>query len=168
MIKPSECGNHILAAFCGVLCVLPCFGFLLITVKSGATPEIKHPCEPTQIRGTVCTVDLLTPNFFAAERTVARFSMMYRASSMTRSSMLVLNITTPENTDWLNYMFDRARLDQMRAWAAITAGPDGKDAIPAKDEIHRRYKNVLSEIMSKMSKIMSKIMVLCFDKMRKV
>lgn len=35
---------------------------------------------------SLCTVDLLTPNFLAAARTVVRFSIMYRASSLARCS----------------------------------------------------------------------------------
>lgn len=44
---------------------------------------------------SICTVLLLTPNSFAAVRTVALFSIMYSASSHARSSMFVFKNTTP-------------------------------------------------------------------------
>lgn len=43
----------------------------------------------------VCTVDLEMPNSVAAERTVARLSMMYAARSQARSSIFVYKYTTP-------------------------------------------------------------------------
>jgi hypothetical protein len=46
----------------------------------------------------LCTVDLLIPNFFAADRTVALLSMMYAAKSQARSSMFDFNNITPGNS----------------------------------------------------------------------
>ena len=44
---------------------------------------------------TVCTVDLLIPKRLAAERTVARLSMMNTARSQARCSIFVYICTTP-------------------------------------------------------------------------
>ena len=55
-----------------------------------------QPYEPFQIVLSVCTVDFDTPNFFAAARTVVRFSMMYTARSQARSSKLYRTHTTPQ------------------------------------------------------------------------
>ncbi len=51
-------------------------------------------CGRRSVR-SLCTVDFDTPNFFAAARTVARFSMMYTARSQARSSKLSRTHTTP-------------------------------------------------------------------------
>ncbi len=53
------------------------------------------PYDTFYFVASVCTVDLDTQKRLAAARTVARFSIMYSASSMARSSMSVLNCTTP-------------------------------------------------------------------------
>lgn len=47
---------------------------------------------------SLCTVDLLIPNFFAADRTVALLSMMYTAKSQARSSMFDFNNITPSTS----------------------------------------------------------------------
>lgn len=44
--------------------------------QSGTVPTA-HQRRPFLIVSSVCTVDLLMPNFCAAARTVVRFSMMY-------------------------------------------------------------------------------------------
>ena len=49
--------------------------------------EIYHIHIPFYIVTTACTVDLLIPYFFAAWRTVALLSMIYRAISIARSSI---------------------------------------------------------------------------------
>lgn len=57
-------------------------------VKSTQRPFLFYaPPKTFYIVITICTVDLEIPNFPAAARTVARFSMMYWASCSARSSM---------------------------------------------------------------------------------
>ena len=51
-------------------------------------PPLSFQRGPFFFVTSVCTVDLLMPNFCAAARTVVRFSMMYRARRSARSSML--------------------------------------------------------------------------------
>lgn len=46
-----------------------------------------HPNKSFYFIPSICTVDLLIPNFRAAERTVAPFSMMYAANLQARSSI---------------------------------------------------------------------------------
>lgn len=48
----------------------------------------QNPDKPFYYVISICTVLLLIPNFFAASRTVVRFSMIYVASSQARSSIL--------------------------------------------------------------------------------
>ena len=66
-------------------------------------------CGRRSVR-SLCTVDLETPNFFAAARTVVRFSMMYAARSQARSSKLSRPHTTPlrgmksPHVLWVMYM----------------------------------------------------------------
>ena len=55
------------------------------------------PEEPFLFVASACTVDLDMPNCVAAERTVARFSMMYTARSQARSSIFVYKYTTPHS-----------------------------------------------------------------------
>ena len=55
------------------------------------------PEEPFLFVASACTVDLDMPNCVAAERTVARFSMMYTARSEARSSIFVYKYTTPHS-----------------------------------------------------------------------
>ena len=55
------------------------------------------PEEPFLFVASACTVDLEMPNCVAAERTVARFSMMYTARSQARSSIFVYKYTTPHS-----------------------------------------------------------------------
>ncbi len=53
---------------------------------------------------SACTVDFEIPNFCAAARTVALFSMMYTAKSHARCSMSVLKHTTP--ISYMVYVYD--------------------------------------------------------------
>ncbi len=70
---------------------------------------------------SLCTVDFDTPNFFAAARTVARFSMMYTARSQARSSKLSRTHTTPLRAVfvrprilWVMYMCGTGRFSTSR------------------------------------------------------
>ena len=57
-----------------------------------------RPYKPFQFITSVWTVDLEMPNFWAADRTVARFSMMYWAIWQARSSMFPFTLaTTPRS-----------------------------------------------------------------------
>ena len=56
---------------------------------------LDYPKEAFYYVTAVCTVDLEMPNSVAAERTVARLSMMYAAKSQARSSIFVYKYTTP-------------------------------------------------------------------------
>lgn len=56
---------------------------------------LDYPEEAFHYITAVCTVDLEMPNSVAAERTVARLSMMYAARSQARSSIFVYKYTTP-------------------------------------------------------------------------
>ena len=56
---------------------------------------LDYPEEALYYITAVCTVDLEMPNSVAAERTVARLSMMYAAKSQARSSIFVYKYTTP-------------------------------------------------------------------------
>lgn len=64
---------------------------------------------------SLCTVLLLIPNFFAADRTVAFVSMMYIAKSQARSSMLVFKNITPGNSHARLYA---EKADDMRSGQA--------------------------------------------------
>lgn len=57
--------------------------------------SLDYPEEAFHYITAVCTVDLEMPNSVAAERTVARLSMMYAAKSQARSSIFVYKYTTP-------------------------------------------------------------------------
>ena len=56
---------------------------------------LDYPEEAFHYITAVCTVDFEMPNSVAAERTVARLSMMYAARSQARSSIFVYKYTTP-------------------------------------------------------------------------
>lgn len=56
---------------------------------------LDYPEEAFYYVTSICTVDLEMPNSVAAERTVARLSMMYAAKSQARSSIFVYKYTTP-------------------------------------------------------------------------
>ena len=65
--------------------------------KIAVFPSLNPPDEPFLFVASACTVDLEMPNCVAAERTVARFSMMYTARSQARSSIFVYKYTTPHS-----------------------------------------------------------------------
>jgi hypothetical protein len=62
-----------------------------------ASPRQFFQYDLFQFARSVCTVLLLIPNFLAAARTVALFSMMYTAKSQARSSMLAFKNITPSS-----------------------------------------------------------------------
>ena len=72
------------------------------------------PEEPFLFVASACTVDLEMPNCVAAERTVARFSMMYTARSQARSSIFVYKYTTPHSL--VVNVYEQGAGDMFCAW----------------------------------------------------
>lgn len=70
---------------------------------------------------TVCTVDFEMPNCAAAARTVARFSMMYWASSTARSSILPFNTQHSPLLLFQSYADGEGGMLKMRHYRGMTA-----------------------------------------------
>ena len=64
-------------------------------------------CARRSLR-SLCTVDLLMPNCFAAARTVALFSIMYTARSQARCSIVSLMVDTSQAVHCLTIVFGAA------------------------------------------------------------
>ena len=65
------------------------------------TLKCNYPIQPTPIGTTVCTVDLLIPNFFAVSLTVALVWIINFATSTALSSIYVFKPSTPLSFSWL-------------------------------------------------------------------
>ena len=111
-LEQKKAGTHLPLVQRGMQTVRNDFGFFPSAIvhfcvrKQAALAAVRKiavflspnpPEEPFLFVASACTVDLDMPNCVAAERTVARFSMMYTARSQARSSIFVYKYTTPHS-----------------------------------------------------------------------
>ena len=130
-LEQKKAGTHLPLVQRGMQTVRNDFGFFPSAIvhfcvrKQAALAAVRKiavflspdpPEEPFLFVASACTVDLDMPNCVAAERTVARFSMMYTARSQARSSIFVYKYTTPHSL--VVNVYERGARYMFRAWAA--------------------------------------------------
>ena len=79
--------------------------FKSFMVRSSLVFLIYYPNEPFCFITSVCTVDLLIPNFFAVSLTVALVWIINFATSTALSSIYVFKPSTPLKLSWLCICF---------------------------------------------------------------